>query len=240
MTRIDPDRFAGYDFSDCPLVDLKSAAAMVEQEMLRQINVRDHALAEQAELVVAFRPFSRPDSPEPAGGVEEEVEVLIRKTTLGTPRCHPGIVVIHPAEDEQRRRANEFADAWASVVASFPEQDQKAIDTFRAQCLSVFLEAVPGAGDIAGKITEAVAKSHVRVNPDRDTSSMPAHPILREQNAAAALAKDLAEQRPILSSRLHDEAVKRTKDVIILRDDLDASIELARLIRQIVEEGARP
>ena len=105
------------------------------------------------------------------------------------------------------------------------------------QCLAIFLQASPRAVDIVDKIREAIVQTGVRINPGRDTSSMPVQPILREQNAGATLAKDLAEQRPILSSWVHAEASKRGEGVILFRKELEPSIALAKLVQEIVDKG---
>lgn len=243
LTRIPADRFKGCQFSDDPLGDLVGAARLVAEEMRRQINVRDHLLAEQAGLVVAFRPFSLPDSPAPTGGVRKEVDVIMRKVALGQPTCQPGIIIIHPPDDERRRRANEFGKAWGWLARKFLAEPLGATaQQLEQKCSEVLLDAPSTSADqeIVSSLSQAIAEAGVRLRPLAEIStSMSSHGIVREEEAAAKLATELVADRSILRSKLEEDARTEGTDVILLRLNADLGVEFAQLVRDIVEKGLR-
>lgn len=95
-----------------PVKSLGPAIDILQHEIVRQITERDHKLTQQAELVVAYRPYSLPDQPTMTGGVETEIMAMLRKAHAGKPCCRPAIIVIHSREDEVARRHKEFAIWW--------------------------------------------------------------------------------------------------------------------------------
>jgi hypothetical protein len=124
------------------LIGLQSALKLLEGEILRQINVRDHTLAEQCDLVVAYRPFCLPDSPEPSGGVRKEIEAVSRKIALGRLVTKPAIFVVHPYADEKERRRKEFDLRWPSLMKTyFPHGVPADLATFRARANAIIVDA---------------------------------------------------------------------------------------------------
>lgn len=99
--------------SDIDVKSLGPALDLLEAEVARQITQRDHKLTQQADLVIAYRPFSLPDVPVVTGGVEAEIMAMYRKALRGKSRCQPAIVVVHSRVDEITRRKNEFKVWWA-------------------------------------------------------------------------------------------------------------------------------
>lgn len=125
---------------------LRMTADALRNEMKRQITVRDYALAEQADIIVAVRPYSNEDVAEISGGVGHELDSMtIRERIRPLPK--PTIYVIHPDDDEAMRRKNVVADVlpalWHEFCAGALDEDFEAAvvdlvvnwstDTFPAQ-----------------------------------------------------------------------------------------------------------
>ncbi len=242
LVRVASERFEGLAFSDAGLGPLAGASHLLAREIRRQINVRDHFLAEQAGLVVAFRPFSLPDSPAPTGGVEKEVDVLIRKTALGAATCVPGIIIIHPLADERRRRENEFRKAWTRLANKFlvdPNGDEAK--GLRQACLDVLLAAPADAEDqeVISTLSQVIAQSNVRLHPLTDASSMAEHGIVREEKARSQMANEMVGERSILRSKLQEDAGIRGPEVLIFRDGIGPGVEFAELVKGTIEKGIR-
>lgn len=93
----------------------REAVGLLIAEIVRQITVRDFALAEQADLIVVIRPYSNEEFPELSGGVDKEITTMqIRALHGSLPYKHP-IVVYHPDKDESTRRSNSFDIIYKTV-----------------------------------------------------------------------------------------------------------------------------
>src|SRR3972149_8860230 len=140
LLRVEDDVFSRCKKELSPLSSLPGACHILVSEIRRQITVRDLTLAEQADMIVAFRPFSHPDSSEEAGGVGREIQCILQKRSLGRETCRPCLLIIHPDEDERRRRENAFDETWRdenldSLISGTPEQ----IESLRADLKRVIV-----------------------------------------------------------------------------------------------------
>lgn len=246
LLQVPADTFESFRFSDETLGHLRSAAQLLHREIRRQINVRDHLLAEQAGLIVAFRPFSLPDSPAPTGGVQKEVDVLMKKKALGLPRCTPGILIIHPPGDERRRRENEFVKWWGPLAQKFlVEPVGEGAERLRQRCLNVLLGAADDIEDqeVVSLLTQAIAETEVRLCPLTDTSSMASHGIVREQEAQSQLAEEMVSKRSIFRSQLQEKAISLGKEAIKGKEPIkfvEAYVPADKfgiLVQNIIEKG---
>lgn len=127
--------------NECDISELLPALKLLDQEFDRQISSRDHTLTEQASLLVAYRPFVAPDSPDPSGGMRREIEIVERKIKRGKQSTKPAVVIIHPLDDEVERRKKSFDKAWEEVISDrfFPHENGERISNFKVavrQCIS--------------------------------------------------------------------------------------------------------
>ena len=140
---VDSDRFADLEFQEeKALYTLQDALKELGGEIRRQIRVRDHVLAEQSDIILAYRPFSLPDSPEATGGVQEEISTVIRKKAFEASFSSPGVILIHPEEDEKQRRRNLLIQIWDYLVNEYLDSSSDKLLQLQEFCLPL-IEGAP-------------------------------------------------------------------------------------------------
>lgn len=111
--------FEDFHFDDSTAIKIKSLKPLcniLKNEIKRQIGVRDYVLSEQADIVLAYRPFSLPDSADPTGGVEKEMIAIQRIMQIRGLIQKPSLIIMHPNKDEVRRRLNAFSKFWKKQI----------------------------------------------------------------------------------------------------------------------------
>jgi hypothetical protein len=184
--------------------ELTSALNLLAEEMRRQINVRDQILADQADVIVAFRPFSKPDSPEPTGGVFAEIEAMRRKIESdpqSQSALSPKVLILHPRDDESRRRRNEFKAFWSNWTDSF-DGDWRDL---RAKLEALVCDPAQAIDrdKLVRQVIDLVLGSRVPIRPRADSSSMPKLKLVRSHNAVDDFADALVNRSSVLQSALH-------------------------------------
>lgn len=117
--------FKDFHFDDSTVENIKSLKPLcnlLNNEIKRQIGVRDYVLSEQADIVLAYRPFSLPDSADPTGGVEKEMIAIQRIMQIRGLIHKPSLIIMHPTEDEVRRRENAFLKFWIKQIHNWLEK----------------------------------------------------------------------------------------------------------------------
>lgn len=184
------------------LAQLASAIGCLKSEIARQINVRDHVLAEQADAVIAFRPFVHPNSPEPTGGVREEIDAVVRAAALGGKSKH--IFIVHPPDDERRRRINVLHKWWdANSSAWFNSAHNEAVNSTRDEVERVLKDLdIDVESDVARARICSVLESHAPepVIPVDQEGSMDELPLARGQEARWQLSDVLVNGTTLLCS----------------------------------------
>ncbi len=220
-----------------PLDTFESAIRILDAEIRRQITVRDYALAEQADLVVAFRPFSLPNSPEPTGGVKREIAAMENKDRAGKRTCKPSIIIINPPEDEQRRILNEFDAFWSAKSKDFFEEDftSEKIKRFQEFCRNKLLSYVSNNNkkELASAVKNFLQENQLTVKNTREGSSMEGGDWGSAHQAKDNFVKWLIDASAILESPLHKQ-VKKSKGLIQIIDDDKISTELCNKINKIL------
>jgi len=241
LYRVPRNVFGKLEAENTNLEKLEIGMWLLKEEMLRQINVRDHALAEQADLVVAFRPFCQPDSPEMSGGVGEEIDTIFRKIALGKRTCMPGLIIVHPEEDEQRRRTLEFGGVWEKLKSDgrFADNMEGSMQHCYGQCLDLILRVKDDEqqDSVTESILELFQESGIRVSPKTDDSSMDTGGLALEDAAARELAQMIAGQTAILRPQFIEAARKRHSEAIQVLGDGKPHFELTKLVREVLERG---
>jgi hypothetical protein len=188
-----------------------SALELLSEEILRQINVRDHTLAEQCDFGVAYRPFSLPDSPAPTGGVNEEIAVVMNKVALGKITFKPALFIIHPYEDEKERRGKEFDNQWKDIVDKhFAANPSGRLKTFRDSLRSSLVNAPyqPDSQKVASEVDKLIVKNKIALRPVQDNSSMPSGDFSRAEDSKKELVEYLITGTAILKSALQRASEK--------------------------------
>jgi hypothetical protein len=139
--RVESGALERLEASNGELARYESAVEVLADEIRRQINTRDHTLAEQCDAVLVFRPFSLPDSPAPTGGVEKEMEMVQRRILLEQIRLEPALIVVHPFRDERKRRQLEFDIEWPKLVTKWLADNRSGVDDFASATKKILVEA---------------------------------------------------------------------------------------------------
>ena len=183
--------------------------------------MRDLTLAEQADMIVAFRPFSHPDSSEEAGGVGREIQCILQKRSLGRETCRPCLLIIHPDEDERRRRENAFDETWRdenldSLISGTPEQ----IESLRADLKRVIVSDLRTTDDsnIRAALLEVLEGTRVSFNT-AEVQAMGAGALSNQLSARENLINKLLHDTLVLKSTLHSAAERDPDLVQIWQDD---------------------
>lgn len=234
--RVPQGTFERVTFSETPLATLTSALQMIEFEILRQIAVRDYTLAEQCDLVLAYRPFTLPDSPEPSGGVRKEMEVVQIKVGLGRATCKPALIVLHPLKDEISRRRKVFDQVWKDLVSRFFEDENSKLVFFGERGLQLILDEqyLPDLGAVSKKFRALIQELKLTARPINDDTSMSAEKFGRSEEAQKLFIEHLLRRTPIFESFLHVAARDTLKDYILLVDYESATSELCSTIARVV------
>lgn len=234
LPRVAESVFESVQCNDSSLEGLKGASDMLKCEILRQINVRDHVLAEQAGIVVAFRPYALPEGFEPTGGVEKEIEAQERMAALN-PAAAGKIIIVHPETDERRRRRNQFISVWTASKASWFEDPDGALTTKLSAQLADRIEQLPIATtpqdvkrELLPLVKDAVA-SGLRMRQQLDDSSMTAGTQLRYSGQPERFLANVLRNSEILESILQVRA-RRSPDLIEFHISDTVTAELAKYI----------
>jgi hypothetical protein len=216
---------------------LEGAIAMLKAEILRQISVRDYALAEQADMVVAYRPFSLPNDPRPTGGVRREIQAMQRKSRTQNVR-RSSVIVVNPADDEVRRRGNEFDRWWTDRGRGmFLAPDSAEVQLFlqHVRTLILDLEKFPTAAEIAPAIKQCLRNCRVLPTTQSDHSSMESDAHLLATFSEDALVDAICHQSSVLSSALHTEA-EGLGGLVEFRTDASLTDDLALYVSQQLQQ----
>lgn len=209
-----PQAFDKMDYSGDSLEPLGVGLTLLKEEISRQVTARDFVLAEQCDLIVAYRPFTKPDSPKPSGGVEKEIEVVLRKVAARVRMCKPALIVYHPQDDERNRRKLEFNAAWPTVIAAITDISASDSQTLHDHILGAFVE-LPYApsdedlGRLHTKIANLLAHSRATVKAISDTSTMAGADQAQRVDATEQLLVDLIDRWTIARSKLHHMVGRR-------------------------------
>lgn len=223
-------------FTESSLAWLESAQQLLAKEIKRQLTVRDNILAEQADLVFVYRPFSSPDSHEATGGVSREMDIILLRMKADSARIKPALLIYHPKEDEMIRRGNAFRKIWSNKLKNlqFPSDDIKG---------RVEHEIVDLIRSTSGKIAEASLKRSITdlletnsatATPIPGGSTMALGGLGRSQDALREIIDDLVSTRELFASQEEIRAGESEEFVEIISEIGDFS-ELGERIRSILE-----
>ena len=221
------------------LSGLKSSMSLLHKEIMRQINVRDRVLASQADIVVAFRPFSNPDSPDPTSGVGAEMETITKSTEPR--RCKPHLIIVHPRRDELQRRGNEFDKIWDAKVAEHYHGDNEVLDRLKTECRAEIVGAkdFDSRDSLESMLTAVINGPLLSARPRVRSSSMPRGPLIQDTETRRAFISSLcsvplgAKESTILRSTLAQQALDSDGAVVFV-DTPEFCQSLIERIRQAV------
>jgi hypothetical protein len=209
---------------------------MLSEEILRQINVRDHILAYQAQLIVAYRPFISPNSPEPSGGVLEEVNTMVTKKHFNHKICQPAVLIIHPQEDEARRRENAFHAWWEINSQEYFVSDQ-ALESFKSFVWET-LQKLTNIDEIDKeheKLLAAMKTAKLKpISVTRDTT-MPSGKMLGLELLQTSFLDELLKKSTVVFSTLHMLA-HNEPDLIRIISNNPSITETVVMIDSILKE----
>ncbi|MFG0252410.1 MAG: hypothetical protein ACF8NJ_05995 [Phycisphaerales bacterium JB038] len=228
--------FAGAVAASIQDLEVHGASAVLGSEVARQISVRDHFLAEQASLIVAYRPFANPDSADPTGGVDEEIAVMQRKLSSGVRLPFPCVIILHSPEDESRRRRNALKTIWPSLRDQYLSvaSDSQAIELLSA-CTASFTDVELRELQIADRIRAKLLELGVTPTPTKKRSTLGSQAI---QMIEAATRQFLEYLLPsVLRPDLFVEAEASQGAILIVRSG--SWREVVNLVSDVWElEGA--
>jgi len=231
---VEPSIFNERVIEDVNAEHFKYALKLLEEEILRQINVRDHILSFQAKLIFVYRPYSLPNSGEATGGVMEEINTLLKKEKLGKDLCKPALIIYHPKKDEIQRRENEFTKLWDSIANKY-FQSNTNLDNFKQECLL----CITGFGNdmnldgVADEIKRQIKECQVKAISVKEDSSMAGEGLLAFENVKDKFCSDLIKDSTILISHLQSECSKNPELIKII-DKIESEIQLAKRIEEII------
>jgi hypothetical protein len=182
------------------LKPLEGSVKMIAAEVRRQINVRDHILAQQAGVTVVFRPFSNPFHADASGGVEKEVITVIENAKLGN-NDRRVVLIFHPSQDERRRREIVFDTTWEERSAGV-FRGPKVNEVKNAIRQEVVTKLPKASRDLKKSLLKVIEESGVVVIPIDDESSMTEGALTRRGKRLQKFISDLVDGR-VLHSELH-------------------------------------
>lgn len=235
--------FQSCRFGTEPLASHAAGLKILKEEIRRQINVRDHSLAEQCDLVVAFRPFSLPDSPAPSGGVRKEIDVVSRKVALGKRVCKPALIVLHPLQDERDRRQKEFDQKWDDLAReAFAAADSDKLGEFRRKVRDFLISAPYRLRDeeVRVRLKAIIKQLGLQCTPLQDDSSMAGGEFGRAEEALEQFLAKVVKKTSIVRTFLHEAEEGGTKGYVELVEDIRPNQGLLGRIRAIVDNGNGP
>jgi hypothetical protein len=222
-----------------PLEAHRGALELLGAGIKRQISIRDIALAEQADLIVVYRPFTEPDSPEASGGVTGEIQTAARKATLRRDTCRPPVLMIHPLEDERRRRKVYFDQNWDSFVRVHCEGLSKADFHGLQTAAWAIIERAPFNPDIEqmrAEFDNLLDAKNIAVTGrmSREKSVLSSDSYSVSSSGRAVFISELLEQY----SFIKPDILRDFGDMIRVEDLTDMQ-EIAALVRDILEDFHR-
>lgn len=195
---------------------LRSSVELLKQEILRQIGVRDRMLVSQADIVVVFRPYSLPDSPEPTGGVDAEIEAAkFKQCQKHRKTC---LIVIHPQKDELRRRGNVFDKIWESEITKFYDKSNAALNKFKELCrrLIVGPHSPLNSSELHSKLSDIFQNSAFSAPPMVRETAMPSGSLRQDQTARQGFIAALSGGKNLLKSTLALAAEENPESVTLI------------------------
>ena len=200
--------FDTHEFSDKGLEDLAVGVELLQEEIVRQVTARDYTLAEQCDLIVAYRPFTKPNSPQPSGGVIKEIGVVLRKVKESVSMCKPALIVYHPLGDERNRRKLEFTAAWPSILKKLEPMREDQLMALHNDFLGALQEMpYPARNEdiesLRVTLGTLLSSSNARVKANLDSSAMASAEQGQRIDATEALLTDFIDSRTIVRSQLH-------------------------------------
>jgi hypothetical protein len=213
----------GASISADSLAGIGSAVALLASEIKRQVAVRDFSLAQQADMVVAYRPFSRPSSPRPSGGVEREILAMRERVLAGEDCCVPAVLVLHTKDDERRRRRSALEMWWINEAPKiFIETSGTEAKAFRSalDLLLTDLSVIAKTPDVADRIQSLLAQANVAMLPAAESSAMDAQAYSAVADQRRMVATSIVEGSEMFASMLHDRALEepRLVEIVYLED----------------------
>jgi hypothetical protein len=222
-----------FDFSSDKISNYSQALELLKTEILRQINVRDHVLAYQADRIIAFRPYCHPDYPKPAGGVLEEIESLIRKIKLKICFTKPALIIVHPNDDEIVRRENEFLLAWNDRLENMLAGEPNPINIFKDFILKEISDLNKSSSEIKSAIVGHFAHNSIAIKKKLVSSSMDSTPLLQREELRKAFAEEVIDNTLIMRS-----AIKRVyetyPDYVKIIDNFSSDDDLHDIIKSLL------
>ena len=235
LSKVPVPHFEGglFEYSGEHLGHLASSLRFLGQSIKRQIACRDYTLASQASLVVAFEPFSLPDSPAASGGVKDEIAEASNRSEMGLQLCSPAIIVLHPYSQEKARRRMVFDKRWdAEIEATFGGQDSPKLKEFRERARHIIINA-PYAIDVddtAADIAGLVLDLKITADPTEHDSSLGSDPLSRSDDAIEMFLDRITGRSEMLQSRLHR---KPTNVVLFVDTETTSEEDVCSLIHEI-------
>ena len=210
-----------YQFDDCSLDYLESATETLLDEIKRQINVRDHILAMQSSLIVAYRPYSLPSSPDPTGGVSEEIDSIVRKIKMNERLCSPAIIIIHTKEDEIRRRHNEFEYAWSQdfIKNLLTLNDEGACNGLKEKIIEILADLDLKVENCLSALVKYLKDKNINLPDIKNRTSMPEGELAQRDKLRLDFAKSLFENTAVMKSPLQAQAEEYEEIEFIYDDD---------------------
>lgn len=226
--------FRGFRCDTEKLRDLSSSLELLICEIRRQINVRDHVLADQSQLAIVFRPYSSPEKPELTGGVGAEIKAVWKKIESERSTCKPAIFVIHPPCDELGRRSLQLQKIWPGLDFHCDKRD-----VFYQECSEILLASKKeNHVDVTESIFERCVANDVQGIAQFKVSTMASEEISQLREARKQFAKHLTKD--VLFShldRLADDP--GLKEWIELYEKEINHVTIAKEIVRIVETAKK-
>lgn len=222
-----------FEFRNSNLAAYKSALEVLKEEIKRQINVRDHVLAYQANRIIAFRPYSLPDYPKPTGGVLEEIESLIRKIKLGGSNTKPALIVVHPEDDEIRRRKNEFKLAWQDQLINMVLGTPDHLNHLKELILRDISDLSKTIDDIKATIINELINDNIKIKNSSLASSMDSTSLLAGEDLKRAFAEEVLDRTSIMKSAIMRFSETYPAEIKIIMKFNDAD-DLYRQIKSLI------
>lgn len=247
--------FKDFNFDDCTVEEIKSLKPIcyvLQNEIRRQIGVRDYALSEQADAVIAYRPFSLPDSPAPTGGVDKEMKAIQRIMEVREVTHHPELVVIHPSIDETRRRKNAFLTFWEQKVQDWinnpngkeaKKLKQKILDELKGwdwhpENFNMENGLQEAKNKIYERISEILKKSKTDFKPYSDTSSMAVDGLGLANQAKSDFITNLVEKTDVVFPQLLVEMEENTnlEKMVVFIDAVELDVSLSKKLSKLIKQ----
>lgn len=226
LLNIDDDIYSSHSFSfgDEDLTYHESGIETLKSEIQRQINVRDHVLSNQADYIIAFRPFSLPASPQPTSGVLEEINTLVRKLKAKK-NIKNKIIIIHPNSDEERRRRNEFEKiAWPEysklICAHGSSEKDNAVklDSFKKDFINIVSDLTLSNEKAKAEILKLFETHSISIKDKSNKGSMPSEAMFQELNVKSNFIDRFFSDTTVFESVLHEQSKEFNQNIILIEN----------------------